>query len=61
MNSIKIKNLVLRRSFYMAKSNCCEKCNTQLKENCLCESCSLVSVQCTGDIKNAVCVPILAD
>ena len=45
----------------MAKPNCCEKCNTQLKENCSCESCSPVSVQCTGDIKNAVCVPILAD
>lgn len=42
-------------------TNCCETCGPQLQDNCTCQTCSPVTVQCTADINNAVCVPILAD
>lgn len=42
-------------------TNCCESCQPPLQQNCSCEPCSPISVQCTADINNAVCVPILAD
>lgn len=42
-------------------TGCCQGCNSQLQENCPCQACSPVSVQCTADINNAVCVPILAE
>lgn len=42
-------------------TGCCTSCNGQLQENCACQACSPVSVQCTADINNAVCVPILAE
>ena len=42
-------------------TNCCQPCQPPLQQNCGCDACSPISVQCTADINNAVCVPILAD